>query len=81
MTKDDDRAAKARRELEKLSQEGGLSGVPRLKDRAGSVRDHFAAADADQSDRIEVVGTRIARGLALVAFIALAAWLYYRYLQ
>lgn len=65
----------ARRDLARSEQEGGLTATPQLRARSGSVRAHFAAADVDPRDRIEVWGTRIGRGLALVAFILLAVWL------
>ena len=38
-------------------------------------RAHLAAKDADQDDALEVLGTRIGRGLGLVAFLAMAAML------
>ena len=34
-------------------------------------RGHFAAGDVDQSDRIEVLGTRIGRLAGLAAFVVL----------
>ncbi len=74
--KDDEVARQARRDLERLGEEGGLFTSPRLKARAKSVRGHFAAADVDEDDRVEVWGTRIGRGLALIAFFVLAIWLF-----
>lgn len=79
--KDDETTAKARRDLDRLAQEGGLSASPALRNKATSVRDHFTAADADPADPIEIWGTRIARALALVGFILLAVWLYFRYMR
>lgn len=79
--KDDDTTKNARKELEKLSREGGLSAGPAIRSQAKSVRDHFKATDVDQEDRIEVLGTRIARILAVIGFVALASWLYYRYFR
>ncbi|WP_139112615.1 hypothetical protein [Hoeflea olei] len=73
--KDDETVRQARRTLDRLGEEGGLSATPVMKSAAGGVRDHFAARDADSTDKVEVWGTRIARGLALLAFIALALWL------
>jgi hypothetical protein len=70
-----DKSKEARRDLEKLSQEGGLLNTPKLKSKAGSVRGHLSASDADQEDRIEVWGTRIGRWLSVVVFIGLAIWL------
>lgn len=79
--KDEDRTAAARKELKRLADEGNLSATPALRGKAKSVRDHFSAADADQADAVELWATRFARGLALVAFLILAAWLYFRYLR
>ena len=73
--KDDETVRQAKRTLDRLGEEGGLSATPAMKSATTSVRDHFAARDADKTDRIEVWGTRIARGLALVAFCALVFWL------
>ena len=73
--KDDETVRQAKRDLDRLGEEGGLSSTPIMKSAATGVRDHFAAKDADKSDRAEVWGTRIARGLALVAFIGLVFWL------
>lgn len=73
--KDEETVREAKRTLDRLGEEGGLSATPVMKSAAGSVRDHFAARDADETDRIEVLGTRIARGLAVVAFIGLIIWL------
>ena len=73
--KDDETVRQAKRTLDRLGEEGGLSATPVMKSAANSVRDHFAAEDADKSDTIEVWGTRIARGLALVAFVGLVLWM------
>lgn len=73
--KDDETVRQAKRTLDRIGEEGGLSSTPMMKSAATGVRDHFAAKDADTSDRVEVWGTRIARGLALVAFIGLVFWL------
>ena len=73
--KDDETVRQAKRTLDRIGEEGGLSSTPVLKSAANGVRDHFAARDADTSDRIELWGTRIARGLALLALIGLVVWL------
>lgn len=72
---DDKKAREARRTLDRISEEGGLSATPAMKSAAKGVRDHFAAADADKTDPAELWGTRIARGLALVALIGLVWFL------
>jgi len=72
---DEQRRAEARRILEDVANEGdiGSSFAARSADKA---RKHFAADDADQTDRMEVWGTRIGRGLALIAAIVLIVWLF-----
>ena len=72
---DDDTVRKAKRTLDRIGEEGGLSATPVMKSAANSVRDHFAAADADKNDKVEIWGTRIARGLAVVAFAGLVLWM------
>ena len=73
--KDDETVRQAKRSLDRLGEEGGLSASPVMKSAANSVRDHFTAKDADKTDKFEVWGTRIARGLALVAFAGLVLWM------
>ncbi|MEP3828458.1 MAG: hypothetical protein ABJM47_10215 [Lentilitoribacter sp.] len=81
MMKDDEVSRRAKRDLEKLSEEGGLLNAPRLKKKSKTVAGHFSADDVDADDPVELWGTRIARGLSLIAFIALAIWLYLKYFQ
>ncbi|MEQ8480802.1 MAG: hypothetical protein RIC18_09090 [Hoeflea sp.] len=73
---DDETVREARRTLDRIGEEGGLSATPAMKSAAKGVRDHFAAADADKTDPAEVWGTRIARALALVALIGLVWFLF-----
>lgn len=79
MKDDEARERQARRDLDRMENEGGMFGSPAMHNKAKSVRDHFAARDADQDDRIEVAATRTGRILALVAFVALAFWLFSAY--
>lgn len=72
----DEEARRARLELERLKEDGGLFSAPGLKAKTRSLRGHFSAEDADQDDAIEVWGTRIGRGLAAIAFVVLAIWLF-----
>lgn len=65
----DDRQAESRRILASVNDEMQVSG---LANRAGN---HFSAADADQNDRIEVIGRRIGRALSLILCLALIFWL------
>ena len=73
--KDDETVRRAKRTLDRLGEEGGMSATPVMKSAANSVREHFAARDADNTDKIEVWGTRIARLLALLALGGLVIWL------
>ena len=75
MTEDDRRAEQSRRILDRIAKEseaGGRSPVARGAER---VRGHLGASDADQTDAIEVWGTRIGRVLGLVLFVVLVGWL------
>jgi hypothetical protein len=76
MNDDDETVREAKRTLERIGEEGGLSATPVMKSAAGSVRDHFAAKDADKTDPAELWGTRIARALALAAFLGLVWFLW-----
>ncbi len=76
MKDDDEKMREARRTLDRIGQEGGLSATPAMKSAANSVRDHFSAADADKADPAELWGTRIARALALVALVGLVWFLF-----
>lgn len=67
-----ERSAESRRILDRVqrdAQSGGLLGRT-----MGRARDHIGAADADQSDRIEVWGTRIGRTIGAAALFALVLW-------
>ncbi len=66
-------AKRALARAEHDSEEIGRSLFVRAADRA---RDHFAAADKDENDRIEVWGSRIGRALGLAFAIALVIYLY-----
>ncbi|WP_295807881.1 hypothetical protein [uncultured Nitratireductor sp.] len=68
--KRDERAeTESRRILDRVSRESeGSSMMTRA-------RDHIAASDAEQSDPIELWGTRIGRAIAVTALTALILWL------
>jgi hypothetical protein len=73
-----DRREAARRALERV-HEGevvGTSAFARAADRLGA---HFGAADRDPNDAVEVWGSRVGRGFGLVAFVALAVYLFVTY--
>ena len=68
--------SESRRILDRIAREseGGGTSYHGAQDRRG-MRDHLAAADADQSDPIEHIGTRIGRILGFVLTIGLLLWL------
>ena len=70
-----DPSEQAKRDLKRLSEEGGLLNTPKMKPRSKTVKGHFLADDVDPSDRIEVWGSRIGRILSLIAVIVLLLWL------
>lgn len=84
MTTADDKREQERKtalgELERL-RHGGETILGATAGTARRVGGHFAGQDADPSDRIEVWGRRIGRGLALIAVIALALHLYFTYIR
>ncbi|TBW40120.1 hypothetical protein EYW49_05405 [Siculibacillus lacustris] len=58
----------------------GTSGFARTLRHAGErLGGHFAGADADPADPVEIWGRRISRGLALLAVLALIAHLVLTY--
>lgn len=62
--------------LKRVQRESDVVGASALARTADKARAHMAGEDADQSDPIEVWGTRIGRGLAVIGFIVLAIWLF-----
>ena len=80
MTPEDrQRAAEARRALERVEQDS----TPVLGSAMRRAADHFSAKDADKEgvgdDRIEVWGRRIGRALAVVFFVVLVVNLFTRW--
>lgn len=75
MSDHDEQSRKAKRDLKRVNEEGGLVNTPHLKGKSGSVKGHFMADDVDPSDRIEVWGSRIGRILSLIAVGLLIIWL------
>jgi hypothetical protein len=65
------RKAEADAVLKRVVREADTVGGSALARSANQVRDHFAAKDAPEDDRIEVWGRRIGRGIAAVAVVVL----------
>jgi len=70
----------ARRILNRVDRESEQVGTSSMARTANKVRDHFLGEENPQNDRIEVLGKRIARGLAVVAFIVLAISFFVTYI-
>lgn len=86
--KDGERARRrtAREPLGVLRREAGSMFDSSLAAAARRAADHFSAADTEttaegRTDRIELWGRRIGRGLSLAALIGLAIYLYLTYLR
>ncbi len=69
--KEDD-TRESRRILERIDQETGGDLLTRTRRRLGG---HLGAADVDQNDRIEVLGSRIGRTLGFLITVGIIVWL------
>jgi len=78
--KDNERQREARRILNRVERESEQVGTSAMARSANKVRDHFLGVEQPKDDKIEVIGKRIARALAMVVFIALAVSLVYTYI-
>lgn len=65
----------ARRILDRVSTDSESLGTSSLARSALRARDHFAGADADPDDAIEVWGRRIGRIASAVLVVILLIWL------
>lgn len=77
---EDERKREARRILNRVERESEQVGTSSMARTANKVRRHFLGEEIPGDDHIEVLGKRIARGLAIVAFAALAVSLYINYI-
>ena len=78
--KPDEDEREARRILNRVERESELVGSSSMARAADKVRDHFLGEDDRQADQIDILGKRIARGLAVVMFVVLAVSLYSNYI-
>ena len=76
----DDSLRDARRILNRVERESEKVGTSSMARTANKVRDHFLGEEMPQDDHIEILGKRIARGLAILAFVGLAISLYINYI-
>lgn len=70
-TPDPEREKEARRILERVDRDSETIGTSSFARNVNRLTDHFKGAENPEDDEIEVWGKRIARILALIAFIAL----------
>ena len=77
---EDNSVRDARRILNRVERESEKVGTSSMARTANKVRDHFLGEEKPEDDHIEILGKRIARGLAILAFIGLAISLYINYI-
>ena len=70
----------AQRILNRVERESEQVGTSSMARTANKVRNHFLDDKNAANDRIEVIGRRIGRGLAIIAVIGLAAFLFIKYI-
>ncbi|GHD17783.1 hypothetical protein ACFOEZ_13735 [Tianweitania populi] len=75
MSRDDEQTREARRILERISAESDGAAMKVVSRTAARGRDHFGAADADESDWVEVWGTRIGRAISLILLLGAILYL------
>ncbi|KRA00021.1 hypothetical protein ASD64_00045 [Mesorhizobium sp. Root157] len=71
---DSERERESRRILKDIASETEVSGNSFVNRMAKRTHDHMTAADADTSDRMDYLGTRIGRILGPVLAIGLVIW-------
>lgn len=71
----DNREEEAQRIIDRVNRETETVGTSSMLKASNRVRDHLGAADVDQDNRIEVLGTRIGRTLGLLFFIGLLIYM------
>ncbi len=69
---DEARQREAKAILERVRQETEPQVGAHTEAMLTRTRQHFMAGDADQNDRIEVIGTRIGRLAGIAGFVVLA---------
>ncbi len=74
------RRKQALRDLERVGETSEVIATSSLRRAAEGVRGHFAGADAEEGDSVELWGRRIGRALSLVVLIVLAVYLAMTYL-
>jgi hypothetical protein len=70
-TPDGEREAESRRILDAVARESETIGTSSFARNANRLARHFAGTENPDDDRIEIWGKRVARVLALIAFVIL----------
>lgn len=73
--------SESERILKRVSEESEVLGNSSFSRVANKVNDHMSAKDADETDPIEVLGTRIGRALAVIFFVFLVVYLFTTYVM
>jgi len=69
----------SRRILERINDESESIGRSSMRRVAENITSHMKGEDADQNEWAELWGTRIGRGLSVIAVVALLIYLYQTY--
>ncbi|MCF6321437.1 MAG: hypothetical protein L3J32_06670 [Rhizobiaceae bacterium] len=71
-TAEAERKREAQRIINRVERESEQVGTSAMARSANKVRDHFLGVEQPKDDKIEIMGKRIARVLAIIVFIVLA---------
>lgn len=74
------RKRESERIINRIANESEQVGTSSMARTANKVRDHFLGEEMPEADPVEIWGKRIARGLAVVAFVALVISIYTNYI-
>ncbi|MFH1797093.1 MAG: hypothetical protein ABIK36_21185 [Pseudomonadota bacterium] len=72
--RDDDSELEARRILDRVEKESSAD-ASLIGRGTNRLRGHLSADDVDQTDKIEVWGTRVGRGIGFLITLAIIGWL------
>jgi len=75
MAEEDEHQRESRRIIARMNAETDGAPVTVVQRATRRGRDHFAASDVDDTDAIEIWGTRIGRAVSLILFFGLLVYL------
>ena len=78
---DESRAREAQRIINRVERESEQVGTSSMARTANKVREHFLGEEAPEDDKIEILGKRLGRVLAVIALIILIYSLYTNYIS